>query len=633
MTIIEELRRLQERDGYLSDQALRQLAERLSQAHSSNGAVPLYRLQELVSFFPHFRRRKPAPLEVDVCRDMACHLRSAAELRDRLDARFGSQASIHGVSCLGRCDRAPAVCVRQAVGPQETASPHDETLYLGRSPDALLRIVADLAEGKPAPAADRDQDLTEFDPPRSSWQIDVYAHQPELQPYAAVRKFLTEAQRHGPEQAARDMIQQLRDANLLGMGGAGVPAAGKWDDVYKQTDAVKFIVCNGDESEPGTFKDRELLLRKADLVLEGVILAGLVVNARQGYIFIRHEYGESIEAVRKAIARARAAGVLGAGTQGTARPIEVDVFVSPGGYICGEQGALLEAMEDRRAQPRDRPPEPASNGLFDKPTLLSNVETFAWAPAIYLLGGIWYRDQSPRPFGGRRLFSISGDVKQPGVYEMAVGDSLGDLLTRAGGTADGLPAKAVASSGPSGGFLPCRWSTEHTKALADSVRRKLAGLEPSAERDTFQWLLDHALSSPEPFDLLRMPLDLNLFRSLGMMLGAGLVVYGHDRELASQAVNCLEFFRNESCGKCVPCRLGSQKLVEIGTSLVRGELDATAWQEKRAEVEALQTVLEQTSICGLGAVAANPLTKLMKYFPGEIQARLRRPTQTSLPSP
>ncbi len=193
-----------------------------------------------------------------------------------------------------------------------------------------------------------------------------------------------------------------------------MPAFQKWTDVRQAKGDQKYIICNGDESEPGTFKDRELMLRTPHLVLEGVILAGLLTGATRGYIYIRHEYPEQIAAMETAIRQAERMKICGRQVLNTGREFSIEVFVSPGGYICGEQSALVEAMEDHRAQPRNKPPQLETNGLYDKPTLVSNVETFAWVPAILLKGAEWYRDLGRNGCKGARFFSISGDVNRPG---------------------------------------------------------------------------------------------------------------------------------------------------------------------------------------------------------------------------
>jgi NADH:ubiquinone oxidoreductase subunit F (NADH-binding)/NADH:ubiquinone oxidoreductase subunit E len=574
--IVQQLHHIQEEHGYLPEVELRALAER--------SGIPLYRIQEVASFFPHYRLRgAPATVEVKVCRDMSCHLRGAGGLRQALlelgNEYSREQLTIEGVSCLGRCDRAPACVI-------------NEHVYVGRGALELQECVRQTIAGA-QPKADSDADLATD---AGQWRIDVYAGRPT---YEAVRRFI-----RNPD--AQGMIEALRIADLRGMGGAGVWAHQKWNDVRQAEGDRKYIICNADESEPGTFKDRELLLRTPYLVLEGVILAGLVTNASQGYIYIRHEYQEEIEAMRRTIALAQNQGICGPAILDSGRSFPVEVFVSPGGYICGEQSALVEAMEDHRAEPRNRPPQLETNGLFDKPTLVSNVETFAWAPAIALRGGEWYRDQGANGCKGLRFFSISGDVERPGVYEVANGLTLRELVNdRAGGMRGGQKLKAVAPSGPSGGFLPARVPTA---TLAKGFENRLP--------EAFQ--REKCPAGATHMDVLDLYLDLQFFRDLGLMLGAGIVIYGEQADMVDQALNCLEFFRNESCGKCVPCRIGSQKLVGIGTDIMQARVKPSDRQDVEGLVRELAATMTMTSICGLGAVAANPLTSVLRSFSEDV---------------
>src|SRR3984893_5359126 len=263
----------------------------------------------------------------------------------------------------------------------------------------------------------------------------------ELEPAVrdAVRAWQTEDDwAKGPSLGgwADALLDELKDADLRGLGGAGIPAVQKWRDVrdavrkarQRDEDDRAFIVVNGDESEPGTFKDRELLLRTPHLIVEAVILAGLITEASQGFIYIRHEYHEQIEACRAEIRRAEQLGFCGENAMSIGRSFPVSVFISPGGYICGEQSALIEAMSDRRGEPRNLPPMLETNGLDNQPTLVSNVETFAWAPYILLNGGDTYAKLGRHGWFGQRFFSISGDVNRPGVYEVPMGITLRELI-------------------------------------------------------------------------------------------------------------------------------------------------------------------------------------------------------------
>jgi NADH:ubiquinone oxidoreductase subunit F (NADH-binding) len=341
-------------------------------------------------------------------------------------------------------------------------------------------------------------------------------------------------------------------------------------------------------------------------VLEGLILAGLLLRATRGFIYVRHEYEEQIEALRREIEWARDRGFCGENLLGTNRSFPVEVFVSPGGYICGEQTALVEAIEDRRAEPRNRPPELQTNGLWNMPTLLNNVETIAWVPSIMIRDGAWYASHGASgSYRGARFFSVSGDVSRPGVYEVPIGIRLGTLIDEyCGGVRRGERLKAVALSGPSGGFLPARLPRA---ALPSHVAATL----PAGDSE---------------FDIRNLELDLPSFRKWNMMLGAGIVVYGESADMLRQTVACQEFFRDESCGKCVPCRIGSRRLAEIGAALEAGELaaeDLRAIGTPGGAISELAQTMRQTAICGLGTVAANPLTSFLTHFPSET----RRPQQ------
>ena len=625
--IVQRLRQIQDAFGYLPDKELVQLAREIN--------VPLYQLQEVAGFFPHFRQEwnKPPYVEVKVCRDMACHLAGVADLLHgdgglKRHARSGEQrVEVEGTSCLGRCDRAPVVSVSrhsEQHGSTDNANIHD-FIYAGRTSQELHDIVGSIAGGRTPPPPDWDATYAGID--RSSWQIDVY-QDGAFEPYAAIKAVSSQP---APVNEPHPFLRRLELAGLLGMGGAGVPAYRKWYDVWQAKPAEqsndKYVVCNGDESEPATFKDREILLHFPHLVVEGVILAGLMTGATAGYIYIRHEYGEQIKAVRDEIRRAESVGACGKNIFGSGRDFPVDVFVSPGGYICGEQSALLEAMEDKRSQPRNRPPELSTNGLRDRPTVVNNVETLAWTPAIMLRGGEWYASEGLSGFKGRRIFSVCGDLNRPGVFETPIGETLGSLIERAGGVRNGKRPKAIATSGPSGGFFPSsiKLPTNHR----DLLSRELAEIGDKVTNERMKKLFATLIPDEAThLDLLAVPLDKGVFGILAavlnapLMLGAGLAVYGESADILEQAVCSAAFFRNESCGKCVPCRIGSQKLVEIGTALLdKRKASALANSEvaaRRSDVIELRTAMTLTSICGLGQVACNPMATALSFFDDEI---------------
>jgi NADH:ubiquinone oxidoreductase subunit F (NADH-binding)/NADH:ubiquinone oxidoreductase subunit E len=570
--------RQKQRGGYLTHADMKAVADELG--------VPLHRVNALVTFFPHFTTEPPPKVELHVCRDMSCHLNGSVPLTQRLQdwaaKKHGSAVHVCGVSCLGRCDRAPAAMINE----QLIASGNEQ--HLRAAVDAIM-------EGR-EPKVDSDWDLAKQKV--GKWDMDIYGGTGR---YEMVRNYC---------QGGADpdkVLSALEHAGLLGMGGAGGRAYLKWGDVMRArgTTGEKFIVCNADESEPGTFKDRDILLAAPYLTIEGMIVAALVTGATRGWIYVRHEYPEQIAACRQEIARAVKLGACGRNLFGSSRSFELDVFTSPGGYICGEQTALIEAMEDKRAEPRNRPPELMTNGLYDQPTLLSNVETFAWAPAILKDDGQWFANQgikqgpltagSSDAMKGKRLFSISGDLNKPGVYEVPTGITLGELIDKhCGGMKGGKAIAAVALSGPSGGLLP-------GKIPIQALNRR--------------FVESNVPAGVTEIDIRDLPLDINVSRAVGFMLGAGIVVYGEGCDVLAEAVANSRFYRNESCGKCVPCRVGSQKITEMGERLLAGQVDADEFASFEPVAMQLSNVMQATSICGLGQVASNPLQSFLKFFP------------------
>jgi formate dehydrogenase beta subunit len=534
--IIAELRAIQSKYGFLPAEELRALSARLH--------VPLYQLHGVASSFPHFRLDPPAPVEVRVCVDMSCHLNGGPRLMSAFHAEADRVpgVNVQPVSCLGRCDRAPAASVNDHIlaGVAET-----------EVPDLLLAA----ADGKlgPRPPAGGAAPVLRSDP---------YGGAPR---YEAAQRFLAAPDVEG-------VFATLKASGLRGLGGAGFPTGDKWRFVLGAPGDPKYVVCNADESEPGTIKDRFIMEAAPHLVIEGMVLAGLVTGARQGYIYLRHEYEMCERALERALHEARERGVIGPRVLGSERAFELSLFISPGGYICGEESALLEAMEGKRAEPRNKPPFPGVVGLHGKPTVINNVETFAFVPVILLKGAEWFRAQGQNGGAGLKFVGVSGHVRRPGVYEVPMGIRARELIfDLAGGLRQGRALKAWAPSGPSSGYLP-----------------------PS---------------------LIDLPLEWDALAKAGSMLGSGaVVVVGEGTCMLDMALNAVRFFRNESCGKCVPCRVGTQKLVELLTRVARGQ----AAPSDMAVIEDLDQALRMTSICGLGQVAAKPLTSVIVHFRQEI---------------
>ncbi len=588
----------QYRNGYILDSEVERIADQTGE--------PLNVIQDVISFFPHYRRTPPPKCSIHVCRDMSCRLRGAMAVRDRLEDWRASQPTdtveIHEASCLGRCDRAPAVMI-------------NESLFVARKPNDYVAAAQAITDGL---AFEPDSDLVTAEAALGNAEIDCYRKK-DFVPYSAVKYYI---QNPTPE----TIIQALKTASLLGMGGAGAPASGKWEEARKASGETKYVVCNADESEPGTFKDRDLLLATPHLIIEGMIIAGLVIDAKQGFIYVRHEYQEQIAKLESAIETAVKMNACGPNIFDSGRSFQLEVFVSPGGYVCGEQTALIEALEGKRSEPRNRPPELQTNGLYDQPTVLNNVETFAWVPAILLKMptddqlereraeakngaqtgpfGVWYKRAGRYRFRGKRFFSISGDLNKPGAYEVPSGITLGELIDEyAGGMKDGMQLQAVALSGPSGGFLPAILPKDAIRSPKKTDRN---GKE--LEEYLYPQLVGNAI------DVRLLPLDLNASREIGFMLGGGIVIYGETADMLDQAIACSRFYQRESCGKCVPCRLGSRKLVDMAESLL-GEATANSIDPNMdMTVKTLVRIMETTSICGLGQVAGNPLRSYLRFF-------------------
>ncbi len=620
--IAKMLQDVQHRQGFVGHTDIARIANHVGE--------PVRVIQDVVSFFPHYRRTEPPRCRVAICRDMSCRLRGsmlAAEGLHALQQQVGDrELEVHEASCLGRCDRAPAMLV-------ESLEQHP-SLIVGRAVEEYRKIVEASLAGKPF---ETDSDLTTAEHTLRQGWIDCYRSTEDTSntelaetAYRAVQAYVANPNPEG-------ILGALKTAGLLGMGGAGAPAYSKWDEARLASGEAKYVVCNADESEPGTFKDREILLAAPHLVIEGMIMAGLVSGAEQGYLYIRHEYFEQIERVEQAIAAAEAIGACGSNIFQSGRTFRLEVFISPGGYVCGEQTALVEALEGKRSEPRNRPPELQTNGLYDQPTILNNVETFAWVPSILLRKpdpknedhlrsstpphnspstlstatesesnrpwqGLWFRNSGTNRAKGRRMFSISGDVRRPGVYEVPCGISFGELLENiAGGMIAGEALQAVALSGPSGGFLP---------AILPEKTIRLPKRIDAEGRETAEY--KYPKLSSEPTDIRHLPMDIDASREIGFMLGAGIVVYGSSADMLDQALACSQFYQRESCGKCVPCRLGSRKLVDVAQQL---RVDPSSLSPERLEdVQLLARILRTTSICGLGQVASEPLRTYLRFF-------------------
>jgi formate dehydrogenase beta subunit len=529
-SLIPRLTAIQREHGWLPREELVALSRDMRR--------PLYEIEGLISFYPHFRTDPPPRIELHVCHDLSCWLQGAEERIAAIRSRYGDDVEIElrEVSCLGRCDVAPALAV-------------DE--HPGRLADVDALVDSARAEGLSEVEAER---------PERTWPNDLYGAGDER--YGVLRRALE------GELRREDVIAVLKEAELRGMGGAGFPTGTKWELVSQQEAEPKYAICNADESEPGTFKDRQILAEQPHLVLEGLLLGMWVTGAQEGWVFIRHEYGPEEAVLRAELQALRTAGLVGPGR-------EVDIFTSPGGYILGEESALIECMEGHRGEPRNKPPFPGVYGLWGKPTLMNSVETLADVPVIVERGAEWWKAQGVNGATGLKFFAVSGHVERPGVYCVPMGTTARELLDVAGGVTGGAELLAFQPGGASSNFL-----------------------------------------GPEDLDV---PLDFKPLAERGSMLGSGaLVAVAEGTDLLAAATNVLRFFRNESCGKCVPCRVGSHKAHALLTDALAagGGVDPI-----RTEIEQLEATLRMTSICGLGQVALGPVTSVLGLERGATEAR------------
>lgn len=367
--------------------------------------------------------------------------------------------------------------------------------------------------------------------------------------------------------APAEIVERVTASGLRGRGGAGFPAGIKWRTAAQAPGAPKYIVCNADEGDSGTFADRILMEGDPSLLIEGMVIAGLAVGAEEGFVYIRSEYPHAIATMRAAIAAWQAAGLLGADVDGSGRAFRLHLRRGAGAYICGEESAMIESIEGKRGLPRHRPPYVSVNGIFGRPTLVNNIETLYWVPEILKKGAAWFADQGKNDCKGLRSYSVSGRVKNPGVKLVPAGTTARELIEEhSGGMLDGHSFKGYLPGGPSGGILPAE--------MAD------------------------------------IPLDFGQLEKHGSFVGSHAVVILSDKDdMKDVALNLLKFFEDESCGQCTPCRNGTEKAVKL--------MQQPNWDTDL--LEELSAVMADASICGLGQAAPNPIRSVMKYFPGDLK--------------
>jgi len=378
------------------------------------------------------------------------------------------------------------------------------------------------------------------------------------------------------DMSAEEVINEIKISGLRGRGGAGFPTGLKWEFAAKSESDVKYVLCNADEGDPGAFMDRSVLEADPHAVLEGMIIAARAINAHKGYIYCRAEYPLAVRRLTVAIEQARSYGLLGLDILGSGFAFDLEIYQGAGAFVCGEETALTTSIEGKRGMPRPRPPFPAQSGLWGKPTILNNVETLANVAQIILHGGAWYASVGTEGSKGTKVFALSGNVHNSGLVEVPMGMPLKDIVYGiGGGIPEGKQFKAVQLGGPSGGCIPA--------------------------------------------DLLDTLTDYEAITSTGAIMGSGgMVVMDEDTCMVDIARFFMEFCQEESCGKCTPCREGTKRMLELLTKLTegRGELEDIATLEELAEM------VKDSSLCGLGQTAPNPVLSTLRYFRDEYEAHI-----------
>ena len=566
--LLPVLHAIQERLGWISPGALNYASLQLG--------VPPAEAHGVASFYEMFSlTRKPAVV-AHVCDDIACMTRGAGALSEELERTLGparspclgGKAIWQRTSCLGLCERAPAALLTAA-----GEKPRERVIAPAQA-GTISFAVADAVSGKLSDEVD-SLDSKVSVPQAGQPQLRLMRRVGQADPtnlegyrrlggYHALKKAL--------EWGAERVIREVIESKLLGRGGAAFPAGKKWEAVHLQRDSNRphYLVCNADESEPGTFKDRILMEGDPFAILEGMTIAAFAVNAKKGYIYIRGEYPLAARQLRKAVDAARAQGFLGGSILGRGFSFDVEIRRGAGAYICGEETALFNSIEGYRGEPRNKPPFPTESGLFHQPTVVNNVETLVNVPEIILNGGAAYARTGTANSSGYRLFCVSGHVARPGVYEVPFGPTIRNIIEMAGGVGGNGRLQGVLLGGAAGSFV-----------------------------------------SPMELDT---PLTFEGTRAIGATLGSGVVMLFDDSvDLKQILLRIAAFFRSETCGQCVPCRVGTMRQEEALQRLVERK-PLGSHQQENALLKEIAQAMRDASICGLGQTASGAILSAMERW-------------------
>ena len=555
--LLPVLHSVQSQIGWVSAGALNYVAIRLD--------VPPAEVHGVASFYDLLRLQPTPPITLHVCDDIACRTKGAESLCAGLEKSLGKEgsASLHGKAawfrspCLGLCDQGPVGLLRCA------GKSAKEWVIARATAESMQANLADCAAGGGGLKESRPL-LREFLPQFGEPQLRLLRRVGHVDP-ASLQEYLKtegyEALRRAMKMGPEAVVNEVVESKLLGRGGAAFPTGKKWEAVFRQRrpGSIHYVICNADESEPGTFKDRVFMKGDPFALLEGLTIAGFAVGAEKGFVYVRGEYPESFRILSQAIQAARENHFLGNNILGSSFSFDIELRRGAGAYICGEETALFNSIEGFRGEPRNKPPFPTQSGLFRRPTIVNNVETLINIPEIILKGGAGYARIGTPQSTGYRLFCLSGHVARPGTYEVAFGVTLRQLIELAGGVGGTGKLQAVLLGGAAGTFV-----------------------------------------SPQELDT---PLTFEGVRGIGATLGSGVVMLFDDSvDLKEILARIAKFFRHESCGQCVPCRVGTIRQEEILRRLTNRTPNGSVKNEIALLKEAAQA-MRDASICGLGQTA------------------------------
>lgn len=505
------------------------------------------------------------PIRVHCCTSTGCRSTNSMEVKNKLDAAvkkagLEEQVQVVGVGCMGFCGRGPMIQIDP-----------ENKIYEEVKPEDAESIINTFNGAGAATAMEGDSQHPFFARQllivrEKSGKIDPNS----IEEYIAVGGY---QQLHKAlyEMTPAEVINEIKISGLRGRGGAGYPTGLKWETVGKMPGDQKYVVCNGDEGDPGAFMDRSVLESDPHTIIEAMAIAGYAVGASQGFIYVRAEYPLAVSILQKAIQQAKKYGFLGSQIFNSSFDFKIDIRIGAGAFVCGEETALIASVEGKRGTPRPRPPFPAQSGLWDCPTLINNVETFGNIPPIIREGGKWFSGIGTAESKGTKIFALTGKVQNTGLIEVPMGITLREIVEEmGGGVPDGGTVKAVQTGGPSGGCIPA--------------------------------------------DAFDTPVSYESLVKLGTMMGSGgMIVMDTETNMIDVAHYYMEFCRGESCGKCIPCRAGTVQMYQMLTKILKGEATETDIEN----LEALCHMVKSTSLCGLGQSAPNPVLSTLRYFRNE----------------